>query len=155
MSPKAAERALSVKFSALASTFSAIVRCVSFGDDGSFGCSFESSDMCYYYHMNYVSAKEQRVETAWAKKGLGGLRINLLTIVEQSRALEWSDVDLVGRVSAIVWGVLPKREWGDGERLIRETCGLVGVSIDDWIGEMEVARMNEEELRDELGREED
>lgn len=105
--------------------------------------------------MNYISAKEQRVEKAWAKKGLIGLRVNLLTIVEQSKASDWSDVDLVRRVSVVVWSSLPVREWGDGERLIRETCGLVGVDIDDWRGEMEVARMNEEELRDELGREED
>lgn len=105
--------------------------------------------------MNYVSAKEQRIEKAWAKNGLAGLRSNLLTIVERSKALEWSDVDLVGRVSVLVWSALPKREWGDGEGLIRETCGLIGVCADDWRGEVEVARMNEMELREELGKDED
>lgn len=105
--------------------------------------------------MNYVSAKEQRVEKAWAKQGLAGLRINLLKIVEQSRALGWSDVDTVGRVSVVVWSALPARKWDKGELLIRETCGLLGIDTDDWIGEVEVARMNEQELREELGKDED
>lgn len=103
--------------------------------------------------MHYTSAKEQRVETAWNKRGIAGLRSNLLTVAEQSRREEWDDGRTVGVVAVLVWSALPVREWDDGEKLIAETLGLVGVGIDDWRGEVLVAKQNEEELREEIGDE--
>lgn len=103
--------------------------------------------------MNYVTAKEQRVETAWNKRGIAGLRSNLLTVAAQSRREGWNNERTVAMVAVLVWSALPMREWDDGEKLIAETLGLVGIEIDDWRGEVMVAKQNEEELREEIGDE--
>jgi hypothetical protein len=104
--------------------------------------------------MTYISAKEQRIIDAWSKRGLAELRIKLLMIVEQSRDAELSDNIFVDRVSVIIWSVLPRSHWHEGEGLIRETLGLIDIDIDDWKEEVMTTKMNEEELREELGKEE-
>jgi hypothetical protein len=103
--------------------------------------------------MEYISAKEGRVITAWNKRGIAGLRSNLLAVIEQSKRENWDLGRTVGVISVLVWGALPLRLWEDGERIVGETLGLVGVEVDDWRGEVLTARMNEEELREEIGDE--
>lgn len=105
--------------------------------------------------MDYLTAKESRVEKAWNKRGLAGLRIELLRKVEERTNLNWSDSEFVKRVCVAVWSVLPVRNWDDGEQYIRETCGLAGVSVDDtsWKTIMLDARLVEEGLREDIGDE--
>lgn len=101
--------------------------------------------------MNYISAKEQRVITAWEKRGVSGLRIRLLTVVEQCKAEKLVGEDIIKRVSMVVFGTLPEREWGVADGLIRETCGLLNIDSDDWSSEVMTARLTEKQLREDLG----
>lgn len=105
--------------------------------------------------MNYLTAKEQRVEKAWAKRGLGGLRSELLTKVRERNFFEWSDEDFVKAVCMLVFSCLPEREWDQADAYITETCGLVGVDLSgvNWSSLIYRVRLIEETLREDLGDE--
>lgn len=117
--------------------------------------------------MNYLSSKELRVEKAWNKRGLVGLRSDLLGLVDwwMNEVERMSDSDrrdneymneavlFVEKVSAIVWSTLPRREWSRGLAYISETCGLAGIDIllsDDFMKTVISVREMEEELREEM-----
>jgi hypothetical protein len=101
--------------------------------------------------MNYITAKETRVEKAWGKRGLAGLRSELLQKVGERDLREWDDVTIVKEISRMVWNGLPEREWDKGEIYIAETLGLVGIDADGWSAELMVAKLNEKTLREDIG----
>lgn len=105
--------------------------------------------------MNYLTAKESRVEKAWNKRGLAGLRTELLLKVGERIFHNWSDEDFVFYIATCVFRELPTREWSAAEQLVRETCGLAGVDIDseDWSTLLMRVRLSEETLREDLGDE--
>lgn len=100
--------------------------------------------------MDYLTAKEQRVEKAWSKRGLAGLRSELLEKVDECIEDDWEDSDFVKRVALYVYSVLPKREWKNAETWIKETCGMIGVDDVD-VGVLMQVRLDEETLRTDIG----
>lgn len=98
--------------------------------------------------MTYLSDKESRVGKAWNKRGLAGLRSELLLKVQESRSEGWDDDTCVRMIAWCVWGSLPKREWGRGEVLIAETLGLLEMDADEWLAEIMVVRQDEDALRE-------
>lgn len=106
--------------------------------------------------MNYLTAKESRVEKAWSKRGLAGLRSELLFLVEGKDLYDWDDEMFVLQIATRVFSCLPTREWSRAEPIIRETCGLGGVDIDKDRGMSTIvmkARLSEETLREDIGDE--
>ena len=101
--------------------------------------------------MNYLTAKEIRVECAWNKRGLAGLRSELLQKIGERDFREWDDATTVLMVSVLVYGALPAREWDKAGMYISETLGLVDIDADDWSTEIMRARLSEETLREDLG----
>lgn len=91
-----------------------------------------------------------RVEKAWNKKGLVGLRSSLLRQVSLG---DWVDEDFVKVVSIGVFSVLPHREWSIADDVIRETCGLFDIDSDDHSTLIMEARIAEETLREDIGDE--
>ncbi len=101
--------------------------------------------------MEYLTAKETRVKTAWNKRGLAGLRSELLQKIGERDFRGWDDSMTVVVVSALVYGCLPEREWGKAGVYISETLGLVDIDGEDWSTEIMRARLSEETLREEVG----
>jgi hypothetical protein len=119
------------------------------------GMSVCVSSMCYYYAMDFLTAKEMRVEKNWNKRGLSGLRSNLLDKVDEKDFLNLSDADFAMGVCVLVFSILPAREWRNADKLIVETCGLVGIDMSgvDWHSFIAKVRGIEESLREDIGDE--
>ena len=105
--------------------------------------------------MDYLSAKETRVEKAWNKKGLVGLRSELLQKVGQRVFHNWDDDEFVKRIAVSVYGMLPAREWKHADTYVVETCGLGGVDMLDggWGELLMQVRLMEETIREDVGDE--
>lgn len=103
--------------------------------------------------MNYLTAKETRVERAWNKRGLAGLRSELLQKIGEQSHRGWDDRETVLQVSRLVYGNLPEREWEKARDYIAETVGLVGIDLDSYSTEVMGIRLMEETLREEVGDE--
>lgn len=103
--------------------------------------------------MNYLTAKESRVERAWNKRGLAGLRSELLQRVGEQSKRDVENSELVTGVARMVYSVLPQREWDKADVYIAETCGLVGVDSDEFVAEVMQVRQGEEILREDEGGE--
>lgn len=103
--------------------------------------------------MEYLSSKEMRVEKAWNKRGLAGLRSELLQKVGERDVREWDDESLVRHIAWMVYGALPEREWDKGGVYIAETCGLFGVDVEGYSGVIMQIRLSEETLREDIGDE--
>ena len=105
--------------------------------------------------MNYLTAKETRVEKAWGKKGLVGLRSELLQKVEDKTFFKMEDTDFVMAVCVTVYNQLPKREWKHADAYITETCGLAGLDMRevDWSSLLMQVRLSEETIREDVGDE--
>lgn len=103
--------------------------------------------------MNYITAKETRVIRAWNKRGLAGLRAELLQAVESRVFDDLENYVVVTTIARTVYGALPEREWEKAHDLIRETCGLIDIDSNDWSTEIMQARQMEETLREEVGDE--
>lgn len=105
--------------------------------------------------MEYLTSKEARVEKLWNKRGIAGLRSELLLKVRDYREEEWDDSAFVKNIIYFMFNVLPKREWPNAARYIKETCGLAGVAVDEnfyaLVGEI---RLKEEAMREEIGDDE-
>lgn len=101
--------------------------------------------------MNYLTAKESRVEIAWNKRGIAGLRSSLLQKAQDATFHKMDDATAVLIFSVAVFGALPTREWSNAERYIEETCGLLGIETDPTI--VMRARLSEETLREDIGDE--
>lgn len=101
--------------------------------------------------MNYLTAKETRVERGWNKRGLAGLRSELLQKVAERDFREWDDASSVLAVSVLVYGALPEREWEKASGYISETLGLMDIDSEDWSTEIMRARLSEETLRENIG----
>ena len=101
--------------------------------------------------MNYLTAKETRVERAWNKRGLAGLRSELLQKVAERDFRGWDDSSAVLAVSVLVYGALPEREWEKAGMYISETLALMNIDADEWSTEIMRARLSEETLREDLG----
>lgn len=105
--------------------------------------------------MSFITAKEQRVEKAWNRRGLSGLRTELLLKVADITAEEFDDESTVLHIANCVYGTLPKREWPNAPLYIRETCGLLGINVDTEEYRAVIMRMmlSEETLREDIGDE--
>lgn len=101
--------------------------------------------------MNYLTAKETRVEKAWSKRGLAGLRSELLQKIGERESRGWTDETVVRQIAVLVYGTLPEREWEKAPQYIAETLGLVGIDLTDYSTEMMEIRLMEETLREEVG----
>lgn len=100
--------------------------------------------------MDYLTSKEHRVEKAWSKRGLAGLRSEILLKTEEYDEGCWSDSDFVENVARYVYGITPKREWKNVDMWIRESCGLIGVDDVD-ASVLMTARLSEETMRIDIG----
>ena len=105
--------------------------------------------------MSYLTAKETRVEKAWNKKGLVGLRSELLQKVEDKTFFKMEDKAFVMAVCVCVYGMLPVREWKHADTYITETCGLAKLDMHevDWSSLFMQVRLNEETIREDVGDE--
>lgn len=105
--------------------------------------------------MDYLTAKETRVEKAWQKRGIAGLRSELLARVDEYLALELDDVQFVKNIAWTVYMYLPEREFAMGRRLVLETCALAGIDVQGqiFISVIEDARVAEQDMREEIGDE--
>ena len=104
--------------------------------------------------MEYLTAKESRVERAWNKRGLAGLRSELLQKITERDFHNWIDEQFVLYVSNLVFNMLPEREWNKAEQYIEETAGVVGVAPDEnFYRIISKMRMSQEMLREEVGDE--
>lgn len=100
-----------------------------------------------------MTAKEQRVEKAWAKRGLVGLRTELLNIAKDYFFYDWEEEELVQLVAVRTYSLLPLREWRNAEDIIKGTCGLCKIESDNWSSVIMLSRQNEEALREDIGDE--
>ena len=104
--------------------------------------------------MEYLTAKETRVERAWNKRGLAGLRSELLQKIAERDFHDWTDEQFILYVSNLVFNMLPKREWNKAEQYIEETAGVVGVAPDEnFYRIISKMQMSQEMLREEVGDE--
>lgn len=105
--------------------------------------------------MEYLTSKEARVEKLWNKRGIAGLRSELLGKVRDYKEEEWDEYTFVKQITYFVFYNLPKREWINGRRYIKETCALVGITTDENFSALaaEVQR-DEEQMREDIGDDE-
>lgn len=104
--------------------------------------------------MNYLTAKESRVEKEWNKRGVAGLRSALLQKILDRDFEDWDDKTTVKQIANLVFGTLPRREWSKGEEYILETIQLVEVDGGkDFHTILMQAQLSEETLRDDIGDE--
>lgn len=102
--------------------------------------------------MEYLTSKEARVEKAWAKRGIAGLRSELLGKVKDYYREDWDEATFVKYVTWLVFQQLPAREWDNAVRYIEETCGMVGISFGpNFVSLTAEIRNDEEQLREEIG----
>ena len=104
-------------------------------------------------NMTYLTSKELRVQKAWNKKGLSGLRNYLLEKVDEKDTYDWDDDTFVRYVASLVYALLPAKNWKHAEQYIRETCGLCDIDIDEGGFESLIMtiRLNEETMREDIG----
>lgn len=104
--------------------------------------------------MDYNTAKEQRVKKNWNKRGLAGLRSELLTKVAEHKAYEWTDDMFVRQVAMCVYGNLPRQDWVRAHDYISETCGLMSIDIEDeqYLASIMQIQLMEETLREDDGQ---
>jgi hypothetical protein len=107
--------------------------------------------------MSYLTAKEQRVQKEWNKRGIAGLRSKLLQTVGERALRGWDNEQFVRTVAVVVYSAMPEREWGIGgdsaNKIIGETLGLAGIDMGAWLGLVTEVRLMEEQLREAIGDE--
>lgn len=105
--------------------------------------------------MEYLTSKEARVEKLWNKRGIAGLRSELLAKVSDYNLGNWDDDAFVRYITFWVFNNLPVKEWGNAIRYIEETCGLAGVSLGkNFYAIAGEIRNDEESMREEIGDDE-
>lgn len=105
--------------------------------------------------MEYLTSKEARVEKLWNKRGIAGLRAELMGKVRDYKEEEWDDYTFVKLITWFVFNNLPKREWVNATRYIKETCGLAGIDIyENFYALAAEVRMSEETMREDIGDDE-
>lgn len=91
----------------------------------------------------------------WNKRGLAGLRAELLRLVDDKNIQNAEDASIVSEIALTVYRTLPTREWDKANKLIYETCGLLDINCNDWSTEIMRVQLTEETLREEIGDEMD
>jgi hypothetical protein len=80
------------------------------------------------YNMSMIiTMREQAVIKAWNKKGLSGLRVSSLELLENIGGVGQEGVSRVLLQHTV--GVMPEGLWGDAERYCREICFLAGAEF--------------------------
>ena len=104
--------------------------------------------------MTYLSKKEFQVTEMWNRRGLAGLRVLLLRLVERQNFDELDDVTKLREIARLVFRTLPQDEWDSADEYIEETAALADIDLedrDDYYGYVMEAKLNEETLRADLG----
>lgn len=97
-----------------------------------------------------LTLREQAVIKEWNKKGMAGLRVSSLLLLENIKGIAGvENSDISKMLVRHTMRTLPQSLWGDSEKICKEICFVAGVDFDEEVYFLRLCQDEKEEREDE------